>query len=115
RHGIARHAEILPFRRVSVSVIVHAIRGSGRTPKAPDRSVVADDVARTRALVEAVHILCDEREAGPLAPAGDRPVRGVWLASRDHLAPPRVPFPDERGILREGFGRRQLLCLTVSP
>src|SRR6185312_1938083 len=93
RQRIERDAQILPVLRAA----------AGAAPQHPDRPVVADDVARAGALVQAVDVLRDQREARRLAPLRDDVMRGVGLTLRDHAAAPFVPLPDECWILPEGF------------
>lgn len=75
-----------------------------------------DDVAAAGALVEAVHVLGDERELREEFFHFDQSeVGGIWFGIGDEFAPPFVPFPDEAGISPEGARRGEVFGAIFGP
>jgi hypothetical protein len=78
--------------------------------------VQAEQPLGAGALVQAVDVLSDERDARPVArPPRQDVVRGIGTRVLDHPAAPVVPLPDELGVVRERLGRRQRLGAYLLP
>lgn len=73
-------------------------------------------VAAARPLVQAVHVLGDERKLWhALFQFHQRKVSGVRLRLRDELPPPRIPLPHQARIAPKRFGRRQIFRAISRP
>src|SRR5262249_5761507 len=108
-------------RRELLERIVVAPRGrrsgaAGDAGEIPERTVEPAPVLRPRALVEAVHVLRDQRDArNPAAPRREHLVRAVGPGLRDEVAAPRIPLPHRLRIAGEGLRRRELFGSKIPP
>ena len=87
----------------------------GGAAQLPDRPVKPDQVASAGALVQAVDVLGDQREARTLTPAGEHLVRRVRPRRGDRRAAPVVPLPHQLRIHGERFRRGELLGAELPP
>src|SRR4051812_37732930 len=93
-----RHALIAP--------VFHPRRASIPAAYVPDRSMQTNQPLGTRALMQSINVLGDEREVRPLpCPAREHVMRGVRLRLDDQSAAPVVPLPYQCRVVLEGFGR----------
>ncbi|HEU4533003.1 MAG TPA: phospholipase D-like domain-containing protein [Polyangiaceae bacterium] len=82
----------------------------------PQAAVQPDDVARARALVQAVDVLGDHGRAGPLAQhLGHDAVAGVRLAAGDDRAAHVVKIPHFFGVALEGLLAGVVFVVVLVP
>ena len=75
----------------------------------------ADQFACASADVQVVDVLRDDTEPLALRPLREYVVRRVRTARGYPRPPPRIPFPDQRGITGERDGRRKILGSVPAP
>ena len=83
---------------------------------AQDVAVVLEDTLAAGPLVQAVHVLRDERESRHTAgKLGQREMTGVRVGLANQFTTEFVPVPDELRITLEGFGRGEILGVEIGP
>lgn len=86
------------------------------TSVALDVAMELDDGFAAGALMEPIDILRDEREPRlHRRELGERKVRGIWIGSGDQAAPPLIPIPDERRVLRKRARCRKRFGIVLRP
>jgi hypothetical protein len=81
-----------------------------------DVAVVLDHAGASGPLVQPVHVLRDQRQAGnPVDECGERVVTCVGQGVADELTPPLVPPPDEFRVALETFGRGEVERVIAGP
>jgi len=81
-----------------------------------DVAVVLEHAGTAGPLVQAVHVLRDQRESRDASrKLRQREMTGVRLGLANQFTAELVPVPDELRITLEGFGRGEILRTEIGP